>query len=322
MARRRKTTTLDDLLNIAMKMPLWANLVIAGGSFFFLRYYGGTELPMLSVTPGSDVGSAIAQQILRLFAFIGQYVIPPVFLLGGILGWGQRKLRARKFSRIGTAQEPGVAIRNLTWEQFENMVGEALRKQGFTVQETDKGPDGGIDLVLRKGREVFLVQCKQWRASKVGVQVVRELYGVMSARGATGGFVVTSGAFTNDAWRFAKGTNLQLIDGKRLIQWFKKPEVGRGVLPAEDSLEEADRATVSLASPAPGDASKACPPTSHSSNSPNCPRCGGGMTGRYPRSTNGAIANRVFLGCLNFPSCRGTRPLETEAVSQDTNKTF
>lgn len=46
----------------------------------------------------------------------------------------------------------------------------------------------------------------------------------MSARGATGGFVVTSGAFANDVWRFSKGTNLQLIDGKRLIQWFKKPE--------------------------------------------------------------------------------------------------
>ncbi|POA78642.1 restriction endonuclease [Pseudomonas sp. DP16D-R1] len=314
MARRRKTSTLDDLLNIAMKIPLWANLMIAGGSFAFLRYYGGTELPILAVTPGSELGPAIAQQILRLFAFIGQYVIPPVFLLGGILGWGQRKLRARKFSRIGTAQEPGVAIRNLTWEQFENMVGEAFRKQGFTVQETDKGPDGGIDLVLRKGREVFLVQCKQWRASKVGVQVVRELYGVMSARGATGGFVVTSGAYTSDAWRFAKGTNLQLVDGKRLVQWFKKPDLGRNTLPAEDSFGEADRAIVSHVSPTAGEELKECPPSSHADNSPSCPRCGGGMTARYPRSTNGGIANSVFLGCLNFPSCRGTRPLEPESV--------
>lgn len=314
MARRRKTSTLDDLLNIAMKMPLWANLVIAGGSFAFLRYYGGTELPTLSVTPGSELGPAIADQILRLFAYIGQYVIPPVFLLGGILGWIQRKVRARKFSRIGSAQEPGVAIRNLTWEQFEKMVGEAFRKQGFTVQETDKGPDGGVDLVLRKGREVFLVQCKQWRASKVGVQVVRELYGVMSARGVTGGFVVTSGAFTSDAWRFAKGTNLQLIDGKRLIQWFKTPDLVRVTPPAEESLGEADRAIVSQVAPAPGDGPKACPPSSHSDNSSTCPRCGGGMTARYARATNGGIANSVFLGCLNFPSCRGTRPLEPEPV--------
>ncbi|EPA99456.1 restriction endonuclease [Pseudomonas sp. G5(2012)] len=318
MASRRKTLTLDDLLNIAMKMPFWANLVIASGSFAFLRYYGGSELPTMSMTPGSELGPAIAQQILRLFAFIGQYVIPPVFLLGGILGWTQRIVRARKFSRIGSAKEPGIAIRNLTWEQFENMVGEAFRKQGFTVQETDKGPDGGVDLVLRKSREVFLVQCKQWRASKVGVQVVRELYGVMSARGATGGFVVTSGAFTSDAWKFAKETNLQLIDGKRLIQWFQQPDLGRVTLPAEDSLGVTDRTIVSQVAPAPapaaGDVPKECPPSSHSNNSPLCPRCGGGMTARYPRSTNGGIASSVFLGCLNFPSCRGTRSLEPESV--------
>ena len=46
------------------------------------------------------------------------------------------------------------------------------------MEETGgQGADGGIDLVLRKGSERFLVQCKQWRAYKVGVNVVRELYG-------------------------------------------------------------------------------------------------------------------------------------------------
>jgi restriction system protein len=45
----------------------------------------------------------------------------------------------------------------------------------------------------------FLVQCKQWKAFKVGVQVVRELYGLMAAHGAAGGFVVTSGRFTDEA---------------------------------------------------------------------------------------------------------------------------
>ncbi|WP_426158079.1 restriction endonuclease [Pseudomonas sp. TSRC2-2] len=312
MTRRRNTSTLDDLFTIAMKIPLWASLIIAGGSFACLRYYGGTELPVLTVPLGSELGPAIAEYVLRLLALVGQYVIPPVFLLGGILGWGQRKLRARKFSRIGTAQEPGVAIRNLTWEQFENMVGEAFRKQGFTVQETDKGPDGGVDLVLRKGREVFLVQCKQWRASKVGVQIVRELYGVMSARGATGGFVVTSGTYTSDAWTFARETNLQLIDGKRLIQWFKKPGLSREALSVEDSLGEADGAFVGRGAPATG--LKECSPSSNANKPSTCPLCGGGMTARYPRSTNGGMANSVFLGCLNFPSCRGTRPLEPENV--------
>jgi Restriction endonuclease len=50
---------------------------------------------------------------------------------------------------------------------------------------------GVVDLVLtRPGKNVgekFPVQCKQWRDVKVGVDLVRELYGVMAAKGATGG---------------------------------------------------------------------------------------------------------------------------------------
>jgi len=70
-----------------------------------------------------------------------------------------------------------------------------FRMRGFSVTETGGGgSDGGIDLVLKKHGEIFLVQCKQWCAYKVSVNVVRELLGVMVAQGATGGFVVTSGS--------------------------------------------------------------------------------------------------------------------------------
>lgn len=86
------------------------------------------------------------------------------------------------------------------------------------------GPDGGVDLTLTKGRSV-LVQCKQWKAFKVGVDVVRELYGVMAARGATGGFVVTSGRFTAEAKAFAEGRNVQLVDGPRLFSMIKQAKL-------------------------------------------------------------------------------------------------
>lgn len=50
------------------------------------------------------------------------------------------------------------------------------------------GADGGVDLVLtrtgKNGGEKFLVQCKRWRAFKVGAEVVRELYALMAAGGA------------------------------------------------------------------------------------------------------------------------------------------
>ncbi len=46
---------------------------------------------------------------------------------------------------------------------------------------------------------------------------LRELYGVMAARGAAGGFVVTSGRFTDDARAFSNCRNLALIEGRAHI---------------------------------------------------------------------------------------------------------
>ena len=43
--------------------------------------------------------------------------------------------------------------------------------------------------------------------------VVRELYGVMAAKGAAGGFVVTTGSFTEEAVSFAIGRKVTLVDG-------------------------------------------------------------------------------------------------------------
>ena len=68
-----------------------------------------------------------------------------------------------------------------------------FEEQGYRVAATPAGPDGGIDLILKRDGERFFVQCKHWRASRIGVAVVRELYGVMVAEGATGGFVVGVG---------------------------------------------------------------------------------------------------------------------------------
>jgi restriction system protein len=51
------------------------------------------------------------------------------------------------------------------------------------------------------------VQCKQWHAQQVGVTIVRELYGVMAAEGATGGYRA-SGRFTKEALQYASSRNI------------------------------------------------------------------------------------------------------------------
>jgi restriction system protein len=167
------------------------------------------------------------------------------------------------------------------------LVGEAFKLQGYQVFETGGGgADGGVDLVLRKGGEKFLVQCKQWKALKVGVTIVRELYGVMAANGAVGGFVVTSGNFTEEAKSFASGRNVSLIDGPVLFKMIKQ---GQGEVRDRSN----DQATK-------GD-------TAHPKAvvQPLCPKCSKPMVLRTAKQ--GSNAGSSFWGCVDYPACRGTR---------------
>lgn len=152
------------------------------------------------------------------------------------------------------------------------------------------GPDGGVDLVLRKGGERHLVQCKQWRALKVGVPVVRELYGAMAAMGAAGGFVVTSGQFTSEAQEFADGRNLHLIDGAKLRQLLKQAK-------AADRAGQPKLARTAERDPG-SDAGLANP------SAPSCPRCAQAMVRRTAKK--GTNAGQQFWGCADYPRCRGT----------------
>ncbi|MBK9348591.1 MAG: restriction endonuclease [Burkholderiales bacterium] len=113
----------------------------------------------------------------------------------------------------------------MSWRDFELLVGEAFGCGAYSVTETGGGgADGGNRFEAQKRqRSLFCPTCKQWRAYKVSVNVVRELFGVMSAEGATGGFVVTTGIFTVDAKAFAEGRNIDLIDGHALAKWWSEP---------------------------------------------------------------------------------------------------
>jgi len=110
------------------------------------------------------------------------------------------------------------SIRSLSWQEFEELVGEAYRRKGyFVLDNPGKGPDGGVDLRLRKGGKKTYVQCKHWKAQEVNVKTVGELYGVMHAGNADQGIVVTCGAYTWDTVDFAKGKPIELVNGRKLM---------------------------------------------------------------------------------------------------------
>lgn len=104
---------------------------------------------------------------------------------------------------------------------FEFQVAEALRNLGLKVDVTGGVGDEGVDIVAFDPSPIqggqYIVQCKRYDPSnKVGVQEVRELYGVVQAKGVNKGILVTSSSFTSGALRFAEGKPLELIDGAAL----------------------------------------------------------------------------------------------------------
>ena len=141
-----------------------------------------------------------------LIAAISLFVVAR-FALGV---WRRRRMLA--------ANRTKEAIRSLGWQEFEELIEAHYRRLGFRARrEGGQGPDGGVDVRISKpGGETYLVQCKQWRSQRVGVQVVRELFGIVTAERAAGGIVVTAGSFTRGAEEFAKRVAVELVDGDRL----------------------------------------------------------------------------------------------------------
>lgn len=285
MARRRdRKGAADDLLAIAARLPWWASLLIAAVTFVVLHQIAGQDVG--TATSTKDIGAVAARGLYRALANFGQYILPLIFIVGAVVSvLGQRRRQALVL-KVAESDSP-AALNEMTWREFEGLIQEAFRLRGYSVRRVGgDGPDGGVDLILDRGAEKVLVQCKQWRALRVGVGVVRELYGVMAAQGAAVGIVVTSGSFTAEAVEFASGRNVRLIAGPELMELIREAKAS-----------------------APREGSALGPQSSSSSIAgPRCPRCANPMVRREAK--RGASVGRAFYGCSRYPACRGTVPID------------
>ena len=267
------------MIEISSKLPWWAGVLLAVAAYVGLHSVAAREVTAV-VQPGK-MGDFVNQNLYKTLAGVGQYLLPFAFLVGAAVSAYGRYARRALHARVAADPDQG-ALNAMSWQKFEALVAEAFRRKGYSVTETGGGgADGGLDLALKKGGELFLVQCKQWRAFKVGVGIVRELYGVMAAKGAAGGFVVTSGVFTDEARAFAQGKNIELMDGKALH------ELIRGVTVPVKFFRD--------------------PLSVMTTGAPFCPECQSRMVKRQAK--RGAKAGKAFWGCTRYPECKGTRPV-------------
>lgn len=250
----------ENILTLLVQYPWWLSVVLAGSAYVILTFV----IPwLISATASPAVRGLLgaAPLVAPLLAFVLLVPAP----LAAFRAW-------RQF-RLLDAQRDLTSIRALSWREFEALVAEAYRRQGYTVTHIGgDGPDGGVDLTLRKDGKCLIVQCKQWRADKVGVQVVREIFGVMTAQRAQGAVIITSGLFTQEATTFASGKPIDLVEGPQLADLVRSVQVRPSPLSLR-TVAGTD-AAVQQASPSGASATSA-PPKANPKAS--CPQCGAEM---------------------------------------------
>ncbi len=273
MGRIRTSTGFDALIGL----PWPVGILVGMAGYSALRY----GIPWWF----SRQDGALAAGLAGPF---GQVLAPLAWVLLGLCWLAAlfSFLRARHRRRLLDTRTTLDSLAAGGWRQFEQVVGEAFRRRGYTVEETGLGgPDGGIDLILRRDGRRILVQCKQWKRQQVGVGVVREMAGLLTHHRADAVKIVCVGTFTRDAETFARGKPIELIGGAALlemIQASRKADVSPSLLTSriEPLLALAQEA------PAPSE---------------GCPRCGSTLVQRTNRRSG-----ETFFGCSQFPRCRGS----------------
>jgi restriction system protein len=143
-------------------------------------------------------------------------------------GWIKRSpsalLLAAEFLHVGKR------LSDLTWRQFEEVIGEILELEGWRVELTRGSKDGGVDVIascydVAIGRITSVWQAKKYAESnKFGHSAVRELSGLLHVASATKGVLVTTSHLTSGAvdWVRRDLHRLAYKEKEEIEEWIKQ----------------------------------------------------------------------------------------------------
>ncbi|MGB9130761.1 MAG: restriction endonuclease, partial [Thiobacillus sp.] len=132
MARRRQNLT-EDLIEITSKLPWWVGVVLAIAAYVWLHNIAAAEVT--AVTQPGQMGQLVTQTLFRTLALFGQYLLPFAFLVGAAMSAFGRYKRRALHEQVAASPDRG-ALNDMSWQQFEALVGEAFRRKGYAVTET------------------------------------------------------------------------------------------------------------------------------------------------------------------------------------------
>jgi hypothetical protein len=121
------------------------------------------------------------------------------------------------------------SVHDLSPRKFEELLAELLSNMGWRVELTPATRDGGKDLLAYLDTEVGEILClveakKHRRDRKVGIDLVRSLYGTLCDYQANSAMLVTTSSFSPDAHEFQKKHRYQLSlrDYGHIVDWIQR----------------------------------------------------------------------------------------------------
>lgn len=176
-------------------------------------------------------------------------------------------------------------LKKIEWFSFELFCKIYYECIGYKVTKTKAGADGGVDLLLYMRDSAVpcvFVQCKSWAHRDVGVKYTRELLGVMTSQKVDKGILITNSGFTKEAFEFANANHIELVDVYKLRTMLEELDADkkRHLI---DFLESSDFTT------------------------PTCPTCEKKLVERTSKKGNNI--GQKFWGCINFPRCGYSLPM-------------
>jgi restriction system protein len=174
----------NSLYAVLMRSPWWVSFLVAAGVFALVR--------------------------LVLPETYAAFAVSPFVVIGAMAAW--RQLRVPR----GAALEKRLqALRGLPWESFAPLLEQAWRRQGYQVAPF---AGAGADYELSKAGRSTLVACKRWKASRTGVEPLRELAAARKAHGAGDCAYLAAGEITDTAREFATKNDVKLLQGPELAK--------------------------------------------------------------------------------------------------------
>jgi len=173
----------NSLFAILLRKAWWVSALVAAAIFGVLRFFMPWDFSLLVAMP-----------------FIG---------IAGYAAWKQ--LQAPSAARVEKTLEQ---LRAQPWDDFSRVVEQAYRRDGYTVSRVG---DARADFELVQGPYTTLVACKRWKATRTGIEPLRELQAAREAREAHHCVYIATGEITEQARAFAAEKRINFLQGPELV---------------------------------------------------------------------------------------------------------